>query len=293
MSFVYDWPTSWDQFYHGFAASQGIMLEHNPSKTRVEELRGSPLPIFWAMEGGQGELWDQLEQINWANLAGADTSLPSAGRRQLARTCVAHSLFVPHRSVLADLDGLLAVVGGVDAPAETSGRAPGTLLLGLHARYGDGAIDRSGTGDLRMSPSQVDQQVECAWAMTKAWENEAGNAATHAAWLIASDRPDLFFSTVKAYTKAHPLSRASIVVLDNKAGHEKESLHIKDDASESVIRRMWLDFFMLGEATCCSYGRSGFPELACSVSSRLLASGGRNVAWTDSCSDWRNRTQAR
>ena len=41
------------------------------------------------------------------------------------------------------------------------------------------------------------------------------------------------------------------------------------------------------------YGRSGFPELACSMSSRLLASGGRNVAWTDSCSDWRNRTAAR
>ena len=67
-SFVYGWPTTWDQFYHRFAATQGIMLEHNPNGARVDELRISPLPIFWAMEGGQGELWDVLEQIDWPNL---------------------------------------------------------------------------------------------------------------------------------------------------------------------------------------------------------------------------------
>ena len=64
---------------------------------------------------------------------GADTSLTSAGRRQLAQTCVARSLFGPHRSVLADLDKLLAAVGGGSGPAaETFGRAqaPTTLLLG-------------------------------------------------------------------------------------------------------------------------------------------------------------------
>lgn len=221
-------------------------------------------------------------------------SIPDRFGKDFLHMCVSRMLFQPHARVVQQLQKDIGNALDSAAPLwnSTFGARPTTLVLGMHARYSGKAVEAH--AGARMQDRDVRAQIACSWDSTAAWASELGSSAETAVWLIASDRAEIFFAQVKKFlaNKAKEQPNIKVKLVHATTGKAK---HIKHDASDSSVFRLWLDWFLLNEAAVCSYGRSGFPETACLASRRKWLTGGKSfvgatskqtLLYCGACNSW-------
>lgn len=281
-SFLIPWDCEWSRFETQKRKTKGSsQLFCAPNEATIDGYVQQNKTMFYYALGGDG-IVDGWWLEKYMASKGKGPKRPGDWG-YVASLCIARALFRPGDEISNQLK--MDVMGAAAVPVgSTYGNAPDTLLLGVHARY----VGRKNIepGPKRHSDDQLARQIECSWNMSIGWANamiSRGAMPRQVIWLTASDNPKVFFSQAKKYIKLHASEIPAGIPFKVAHSTVGKVRHVKFDASGPTTFRMWLDWFLLSEATACSYSRSGFPFTACQAAARRILSHGKSQQGLDTC----------
>ena len=177
------------------------------------------------------------------------------------RRVVAHAHHCATRTLLRPSPGLRTLLNAELAQLPLQGRRP--YFVGLHVRFGGRWKDF-----VRANDKEAHLVMACAWNAT---QHRRGRD-TRPVWLAISDDPDRLARLVREFRNEPAISAAwreqAVIVQTSDVGQVAHTAARKaaNSSSFDAIKRLWLDWFKIGEAHTCALIRSSFPRTACYAS---------------------------